>query len=202
MAASSPISKAGTRSRKPIGSLALMVGIGRPSEPRCVLARENRGSFVAVYIAKVRITVEGPMAQPPFAKAMAPVRVVAPRLVRCMISRSRPQKPMPPNGRWRPSANRSGLSFIARTGTYPPVGRRSRRQRQVHRYSHGSVFTPTIRRRSRGRRIIMAGGTIDSMTALLRQDLAKTEENAPARLAPAPSLPEQNRQKPTRHRRA
>jgi Rad52/22 family double-strand break repair protein len=26
-------------------------------EPRCVLARENRGSFLAVYIAKVRITV-------------------------------------------------------------------------------------------------------------------------------------------------
>ena len=27
-------------------------------EPRCVLARENRGTFVAVYIAKVRITVQ------------------------------------------------------------------------------------------------------------------------------------------------
>ena len=26
-------------------------------ETRCVLARENRGSFVAVYVAKVRITV-------------------------------------------------------------------------------------------------------------------------------------------------
>ena len=26
-------------------------------ETRCVLARENRGSFLAVYIAKVRITV-------------------------------------------------------------------------------------------------------------------------------------------------
>src|SRR5690242_17346259 len=27
-------------------------------ETRCVLARENRGSFLAVYIAKVRITVQ------------------------------------------------------------------------------------------------------------------------------------------------
>ena len=27
-------------------------------DSRCVLARENRGSFVAVYIAKVRITVQ------------------------------------------------------------------------------------------------------------------------------------------------
>ena len=34
-----------------------MGGIGRRSDSRCVLARENRGSFLAVYIAKVRITV-------------------------------------------------------------------------------------------------------------------------------------------------
>ena len=27
-------------------------------DPRCVLARENRGSFLAVYVAKVRITVQ------------------------------------------------------------------------------------------------------------------------------------------------
>src|SRR5215831_12839547 len=27
-------------------------------EARCVLARENRGSFVAIYIARVRITVQ------------------------------------------------------------------------------------------------------------------------------------------------
>ena len=35
-----------------------MAGTGRPSKSRCVLARENRGSFTAVYIAKVRITVQ------------------------------------------------------------------------------------------------------------------------------------------------
>ena len=34
-----------------------MAGIERPSRSRCVLARENRGSFLAIYIAKVRITV-------------------------------------------------------------------------------------------------------------------------------------------------
>jgi recombination DNA repair RAD52 pathway protein len=28
-------------------------------ESRCVLARENRGSFLAVHIAKVRVTVHG-----------------------------------------------------------------------------------------------------------------------------------------------
>ena len=57
MAARFRTSKAGTRSRKPIGFLALMAGTARRSESRCVLARENRGSFLAIYIARVRITV-------------------------------------------------------------------------------------------------------------------------------------------------
>ena len=35
-----------------------MAGTARPSNSRCVLARENRGSFLAVYVAKVRITVQ------------------------------------------------------------------------------------------------------------------------------------------------
>ena len=34
-----------------------MAGIRETIESRCVLARENRGSFLAIYIAKVRITV-------------------------------------------------------------------------------------------------------------------------------------------------
>ena len=34
-----------------------MAGTERPSKSRCVLARENRGIFLAVYIARVRITV-------------------------------------------------------------------------------------------------------------------------------------------------
>ena len=57
MGANSLILKVGMRSRKPIGSLDLTVGIERPSNSRCVLARENRGSFLTVYIARVRITV-------------------------------------------------------------------------------------------------------------------------------------------------
>ena len=58
MAASSPISRVGTRSRKPIVSLALMPGAGRRLNPAACSARENRGAFLAVYTAKVRITVE------------------------------------------------------------------------------------------------------------------------------------------------
>ena len=47
------------------------------------------------------------------AKATGRRRPRAPRRARCTTSRSRPPKPMPPNGRSPPSANRSGLSFIA-----------------------------------------------------------------------------------------
>src|SRR6476620_6849658 len=42
-------------------------------ESLCVLARENRGTFVAVYVAKVRITVEA-AGQPLFGKDTAPVK--------------------------------------------------------------------------------------------------------------------------------
>ncbi len=35
-----------------------MAGAGRRSRSRCVLARENRGSFLAVYLARVRVTVQ------------------------------------------------------------------------------------------------------------------------------------------------
>ena len=57
MAGNCPISKAGTPFRKPTGSLGLMGGAGRRSNSKCVLARENRGTFLAVYIARVRVTV-------------------------------------------------------------------------------------------------------------------------------------------------
>ena len=35
-----------------------MAGIGKRSRSRCVLARENHGAFIAVYIARVRISVQ------------------------------------------------------------------------------------------------------------------------------------------------
>ena len=104
-------------------------------DPRCVLTRENRGSFVAVYLAKVRITVkvhgtttirEG--------HGTGEGRGTSPGEVHDIARKA--QKPMPPNERWRPSANRSGFSFIART-----LGRRSRRQRQVHDTTTGR-FSP------------------------------------------------------------
>ena len=44
---------------------------------------------------------------------------VVPRRAKSMTSLSRRRKPMPPNGRWRLSANRSGSSFTGRTRRHP-----------------------------------------------------------------------------------
>ena len=53
-------------------------------ETRCALAREIRGNFLAVYIAKVRITV-APVGRRSSAKATAPAKAAAPHRVRSMI---------------------------------------------------------------------------------------------------------------------
>ena len=83
-------------------------------ETRCVLARENRGSFLAVYVAKVRITVHADGATiVREGHGSGEGRGTSP--VKSTTSPSRRQKPMPPNGRWRLSANRSGSSFTGRT---------------------------------------------------------------------------------------
>ena len=87
-------------------------------ETRCVLARENRGSFVAVYVAKVRITVHADGATiVREGHGSGEGRGTSPGEVHDILSR-RP-KPMPPNARWRLSANRSGSSFTGRTRNSP-----------------------------------------------------------------------------------
>ena len=53
-------------------------------ESRCVLARENRGTFLAIYIARVRITVHAGGAQLSFARVMAQARAGAIPPVRSM----------------------------------------------------------------------------------------------------------------------
>ena len=54
-------------------------------ESRCVLARENRGTFTAVYAARVRIISLCGAARQSFAKVTERVKVAALRLVRFMI---------------------------------------------------------------------------------------------------------------------
>ena len=139
-------------------------------ESRCVLARENRGSFLAVYIAKVRITVR-PMAPRSSAKAMAPAKAAGRPPVKFTISHSRPQKPTLPNEPWRPSEDLSGLSSIARTRPHVRQihAAIAASDRQAAPPSRASVSTRTIRRRSRGPRITTAGAQ-SSMDTLLRTD--------------------------------
>ena len=111
MAANSPISRAGTPSRRPTGSLALTAGTGRRSNPNASLpARTAAPSWRSISPGSGSPCMR--MAQPSFGKAMAPAKAVAHHRARCTTSPSRLRKPMPPNGRWRPSASRSVSSFI------------------------------------------------------------------------------------------
>ena len=147
MAASFPISKAGSSSRKPTASSALMAGIGRRWNPAACLpvkTAEHLSPSISPRCAS-RCT---PREQPSSAKAMAPVKAAAPPPAKSTISHSRPQKPMPPNERWRRSANRLGLSFIGKAAR--PCHSRSHSQRQPLSRQHASAFTPTIRRQFHG----------------------------------------------------
>ena len=81
-----------------------MAGAGKRSKPAAVLAREKRGTFLAIYLARVRVTVHADGATI-VVKAMAPAKAAAPLLARFTTSRSRPRKPTPPSERWRHSGN-------------------------------------------------------------------------------------------------
>ena len=59
-------------------------------------------------------------AQPSSGKAMAPAKATAHHRARCTILPSRLQKPMPPNGRWRPSASRSVSSSTGAARPHHP----------------------------------------------------------------------------------
>ena len=137
-------------------------------ETRCVLARENRGSFLAVYVAKVRITVHADGATI-IREGHGSGEGVVPRRAKSTTSLSRRQKPMPPNGRWRLSANRSDSSFIARTRR-PSL--QSRHAAAGHRRSTDPVssrFTPRRYDTDPAAVALLWAATSDSMTELLRQ---------------------------------
>ena len=134
---------------------------------------------------------------------MGRVRGGAPRRAKSTTSRLRRPRPMPPSERWRLLANRSDLSFIARTKmpslqslpTLQPATASAPPQPRFG--SHPDDTTPIPRpshyygRRHQG-----------SMTELLRQDQAKHEKTMqrrrPWRLSRR-SGSGQNRQEPTRH---
>ena len=129
-------------------------------ETRCVLARENRGSFVAVYIAKVRITVhadgativreghgsgEGRGTSPGEVHDISLKAAETDATKRALATFGKP----------------FGLELYRKDKKFSlaTVCQRSGRQLQVRRPSRVSVHTPTTRPRSRGRRIITGGDT-------------------------------------------
>src|SRR5262249_43136997 len=123
-------------------------------ESRCVLARENRGAFVAVYTARVRISVS--------AGGITIIREGhgsgegrGPPLVKFMILHLRLWKPMLPNAPWLRSVDHSDLSFIAKTKTRFLV---AHVRPALHCRRPVSACIPTIRRPSHDHRNIMADG--------------------------------------------
>ena len=130
-------------------------------DSRCVLTRENRGAFLAVYIAKVRITVQADGTTiVREGHGSGEGRGTSPGEAHDTASRLR--KPTPPSGRCRPSANRSDLSSIARIKMLPWRARQhsSPRQLKVRRPSRVTAHTQTTQRRSRGHRTTTVGATI------------------------------------------
>ena len=129
-------------------------------ETRCVLARENRGTFIAVYIAKVRISVQ--QQEPPlFARVTASGegRGTSPGEVHDIALKAA-----------ETDATKRALATFGK-----PFGLElyrkdkslfveqfdscRRRWRQAHPLNPASVFTPMIRPRYLGPRSITVGGT-------------------------------------------
>src|SRR6187551_1405576 len=186
MGASSPISKAGTRSRKPTGFLALMAGTGKPWTP-VASWHVKTGGHSSPCMSRRCASPCTPTGRLLFARAMAPAKVVLTRPVRFTIPHLRRRRPMPPSVPWPPLANHSGLSSIGRTrracsNTHPHCSR----PLQIHHHSRVSVYTPTTPHQFLGRRITM-DRHLGFMTELLRRDQAKTEEYATAAPVLAPT---------------
>ena len=128
-------------------------------ETRCVLARENRGSFVAVYVAKVRITVhadgativreghgsgEGRGTSPGEVHDIALKAAETDATKRALATFGKP----------------FGLELYRKDKNSPRRSANAQAALQlVHRPSRALVHTPTTRHRSRGRRITTGGDT-------------------------------------------
>ena len=84
-----------------------------------MLARENRGSFVAIYIAKVRVTVHAD-GSTTIREGHGTGEGRGPLRVRSMTSHSKRQRPMPPNGRWLHLENPSVWRSMQAEKLHPP----------------------------------------------------------------------------------
>ena len=87
-------------------------------DSKCVLARENRGTFLAVYIARCG-SLYTPTARLLSEKVTAPVKDAAHLRAKSTILRSKPRKPTPPNGRLPHLESLSGWLCIAMARLLP-----------------------------------------------------------------------------------
>ena len=145
-------------------------------ESHCVLTREIRGAYLAVYTAKVRITVEADGIKviregygSGEGRASSPGEVHVP---------SKPPRPMPPSGHWQPSASRSDSSFIARINPLDRKAARSLRRSHLQDKSSAMDFIRMTPHRSRAHRTTMDGGStvlprISSQTPNQRKQTAR-----------------------------
>ena len=175
-------------------------------ETRCVLARENRGSFLAVYVAKVRITVrvdgttivrEGQGSGEGRGTFAGEVHDIALKAAETDATKRALVTFGKPSGLELYRKDKKG--FLEHSPTLQPATAVSPPQPRAGLHPDDTTPIPRpshyYRRRHEG-----------SMTKILRRDQAKTREDnaAAAPLAPAgsDSVSGQNRQEPARHCRA
>ncbi len=156
-AASSAISRAGTRYPKPIASLDSTAGIEKAWKP----AASSPGRTEETSLRSIRPRFASPCRRAGrtwFGRAMARGKAVAPLLGRCTTSRLRPLRLMPPSARWRLLAVPLDSIFTEMDGPHPentyPQLTPGRQRNDL------SAFIPTIRRRSPAPLATMAVETI------------------------------------------
>ena len=173
-------------------------------ESRCVLARENRGTFLAIYIARVRVTVqadgatvireghgtgEGRGTSPGEVHDIALKAAETDATKRALATFGKP---------FGLELYRGGKTGSAAKPLPSPSA-------VPRRPMPASAFIRTTRRLSRGRPAITAGGKTRSTEHLPRRAAATGETDRRRRppLAPAAlrSLPGADRQEPAHHRR-
>src|SRR5262249_50937636 len=139
---------AGSRSRKPTGSSALMAGAGRRWTPAAFSPGRIAVPLSPSTSPKYELAFK-PAEQPLFGKDTAPVKGAVPHPAKFTTSPLRPQKLTPRNGHLLRSASRSDLNFTGRAARRD----HERRSPQTPGRRLASAFTPTTRRPFRGRRV-------------------------------------------------
>ena len=166
-------------SPRPIVSLALTAGVGRPSRPGASSpARPAARSWRS--ISPGCASPCGPAGPPWSARDMEPAKGVAPRQATFTRLPSRPPKPTVPNAPWPPSADHLGLSSIGAAKAHP----RTPSPQPTSWLTAASDSTRTTQPRSLDLLTTMVGGTTRRSIEHLRNERRAAQQAAPP-LAPS-----------------